>query len=158
MRVRLLTVSARQPRWVIDGELEYGKRLPREWGFELVELRPHARGKGITVERIRQGEAERVRAALARTPGCRTIALDERGEPWSTAALAERVGRWQQAGRDLAFVIGGADGLAPELLAAADHRWSLSAATLPHGLVRIVVAEQLYRAASVLAGHPYHRS
>lgn len=156
MRIRLLTVSKRQPGWVGEGTHEYTRRLPREWAFELVEVKPMARMAGVTVERIMATEAERLRAAVPK--GAFVIALDEGGEGWSTAALAARLGGWQQQGRDLAFVVGGADGLDPTLRRDADLRWSLSAATLPHGLVRIVLVEQLYRAASLLGGHPYHRA
>ncbi|MBL8725386.1 MAG: 23S rRNA (pseudouridine(1915)-N(3))-methyltransferase RlmH [Planctomycetes bacterium] len=155
MKVRLLVVSHRPPSWVAEGATEYERRLPREWKFELVELKPGARTAGQPAAKVQADEAVRLRAALPK--GACLVALDERGEGWSTAQLAERLRRWQQQGRDLAFVVGGADGLDPELVRSADQRWSLSALTLPHGLVRVVVVEQLYRAASLLAGHPYHR-
>ena len=155
MKVRLLTVSHKQPGWVLEGCAEYERRLPREWGFQLVAVKPEARTSAASMERVQAAEARRLRAALPK--GARVIALDERGESWSTQQLADRLGRWQQEGRDLGFVIGGADGFDPEFRAAADLRVSLSAMTLPHGLVRIVVVEQLYRAASLLHGHPYHK-
>ena len=159
MKVRLLAVTHRQPDWVVAGEREYGKRLPREWGFELVELKPAARPKGGPIDRARAQEKERIESELgkfARRP--LVIALDERGKNWRTEDLVTRLQDWQHDGRDLAFVIGGADGFDRDFLGAADQRWALSAATLPHGLVRVIVVEQLYRAASVLAGHPYHRA
>lgn len=155
MKVRLITVSHRQPDWVVAGCAEYQRRLPREWGFRLVEVKPESRTSGATKERVQAGEALRLQAALPK--GCRVIVLDERGEAWSTLQLAQRIERWQQEGRDLALVVGGADGLQAEFAAAADKRVSLSPMTLPHGLVRIVVVEQLYRAASIMQGHPYHK-
>lgn len=155
MKLRLLTISNRQPAWVVDGCTEYERRLPREWGFQVVEVKPEARTSGASKERVQAAEALRLRAALPKS--CRVIALDERGSGWSTAELAQRLGRWQQEGRDVAFVIGGADGLDPGFAAAAEQRVSLSAMTLPHGLVRVVVVEQLYRAATILQGHPYHK-
>lgn len=155
MKMRLLTVSQRQPGWIVEGATEYVRRMPREWGFEVVEVKPAPRTAGATAARMMAIEAERLQAAAK---NARLIALDERGAGWSTADVAARLGQWLQAGRDLAFLIGGADGLDPALRQRADERWSLSPATMPHGLVRIVTAEQLYRAGTVLQGHPYHRS
>jgi 23S rRNA (pseudouridine1915-N3)-methyltransferase len=155
MKVRLLTVSHRQPGWVVDGCGEYERRLPRTWNFELVEIRPEPRKDGASTERVQAVEAERLRAAVPR--GARIVALDERGDSWSTAEFAARLQRWLQDARDLAFLVGGADGLDPALRDAADHRLALSSLTLPHGLVRVMFVEQLYRAATVLQGHPYHR-
>lgn len=155
MKIRLLTVSHKQPGWVHEGCADYERRLPREWGFQLVEVKPEARTSGASTERVQTGEAQRLRAALPK--GARCVALDERGESWSTRAFADKLGRWQHDGRDLAFVVGGADGLDPAFRDAADVRLSLSAMTMPHGLVRIVLVEQLYRAASLLQGHPYHK-
>lgn len=156
MKVRLLTVSHKQPAWVLDACADYQRRLPREWAFQLVEIKPSTRTSGVAAERVQADEALRLRAAVP--PRARLVALDERGEAWTTLQLAERLGRWQQEARDLCLIVGGADGLAPDLKAAAEHRMALSAFTLPHGLVRVVLVEQLYRAASVLAGHPYHRA
>jgi 23S rRNA (pseudouridine1915-N3)-methyltransferase len=155
VKVRLLTVSHKQPTWVQAGCAEYEKRLPREWAFAVVEVKPEARTSGASTERVQAGEAQRLRAAVPK--GARVIALDERGDSWATRTFAERFQRWQRDGRDLAFVVGGADGLDPALRDGADQRLSLSPMTLPHGLVRIVLVEQLYRVASLLAGHPYHK-
>jgi 23S rRNA (pseudouridine1915-N3)-methyltransferase len=155
VKVRLLTVSHRQPEWVALACADYERRLPREWSFQVVEVKPEPRGAGASTARVQAAEAARLRAALPKQPW--VTALDERGAAWSTAVLAERLAKWQQQGRDLAFVVGGADGLDPELRDAANERWSLSPLTLPHGLVRVVVVEQLYRAASLLQGHPYHK-
>jgi len=155
MRVRLLTVSQRQPRWVADGCAEYAKRLPRAWRFEVVEIKPEARTSGVTTERVQAAEADRIRQAIPK--GALVVALDERGDSWSTERFAEQIEGWQGSGRDLVFVIGGADGLAPGFRNAADHRLSLSRMVMPHGLVRVVMVEQLYRAATVIDGHPYHK-
>lgn len=154
MKVRLLTVSHRQPAWVVEGCVEYERRLPRQWNFELVEVKPEPRRDGATAERVQAVEAERLRTAAR---GARLVALDERGAAWTTAEFATRLQRWLQDARDLAFLVGGADGLDPELRDAAEQRLSLSPLTLPHGLVRVVFVEQLYRAATLLQGHPYHR-
>ncbi len=155
MKIRLLTVSHKQPGWVHEACAEYEKRLPREWGFQLVEVKPDARTSGAPTEKVQAAEAVKLRQALGKN--VRVVALDERGESWSTRAFADKLKRWQQDARDVAFVVGGADGLEPAFRDAADVRLSLSAMTMPHGLVRVVLIEQLYRAASVLAGHPYHK-
>ncbi|HEB52295.1 MAG TPA: 23S rRNA (pseudouridine(1915)-N(3))-methyltransferase RlmH [bacterium] len=155
MKVRLLTVSGRQPRWVGEGCAEYEKRLPRAWRFELVEVKPLARSGSVPREKVWQGEAERLRQVIPK--GSLVVALDERGASWSTARFAQQFDRWRQSGRDLTFVIGGADGFDPGFRDAADARLSLSPMTMPHGLVRVVFLEQLYRAATVLDGHPYHK-
>ena len=155
MKVRLLTVSHKQPSWVQEGCAEYEKRLPREWGFQLVEVKPEPRTSGATTAKVQAAEAARLLAAAPK--GAWIVALDERGEPWSSQQLAERIGRWQQQGRDVAFLVGGAAGLDPALRDRADQRASLSAMTLPHGLVRVFVVEQLYRAATLLQGRAYHK-
>jgi 23S rRNA (pseudouridine1915-N3)-methyltransferase len=156
VKIRLLTVSHRQPAWVAAACADYERRLPREWGFQVVEVKPDARGSGAVTARVQAAEACRLRAALPKNAW--VVALDGgSGEAWSTPVLAQRVARWQQQGRDVALLVGGADGIDPELCAGASERWSLSALTLPHGLVRVVVVEQLYRAASLLHGHPYHK-
>lgn len=154
MRVRIVAFGQRMPAWVDAGYAEYAQRLPREWSAALVALRPVPRDRGRSVEQILALEA----AAIAQaTRGATVVALDERGAAWTTRELAQRMQRWRDADADVAFVIGSADGLAPEVKAGAAARLALSALTLPHGLVRVVLAEQLYRAASLAAGHPYHR-
>jgi len=142
------------PGWVDAGFAEYARRLPRDWALEVVELKPAARDRGKTVEQMLAAEAERIAAACA---GFRSVALDERGAGWSTQELAIRMRGWQDRGHDVAFVIGSADGLHADIKSHAAAVVALSAMTLPHGLVRVILAEQLYRAATVLAGHPYHR-
>jgi 23S rRNA (pseudouridine1915-N3)-methyltransferase len=154
--MRLLTVSQRQPAWVDAACGEYEKRLPRHWRFEVVPIRPEPRRSGVAADRAMAGEAERLLAAVL--PKERPIVLDEGGESWSSQDLAAWIERWQQQGRDVAWIAGGADGLDERIRAAAERSVSLSKLTLPHGLVRVVLVEQLYRAASLLAGHPYHRA
>jgi len=156
MHTRILSVGERMPSWVAEGFAEYAKRLSRELPLELVEIHPGARGKGRDPQRAMHQEGQAILAALPRD--AHVVALDGRGKPWSSEQLAEQLSAWRMAGRDLAFVIGGPDGHAPEVLQRADQRWSLGALTLPHMLVRLVLAEQLYRAAMIAAGHPYHRA
>lgn len=156
MRVHLIAVGTRMPAWVATGFEEYARRMPPHCAVELREVAVGPRGQLTPPARIREEEGERLLAAVpARAV---LVALDERGEPWTTEALARRLGDWLAAGRDLALLVGGAEGLSPACQARAAHRWSLSPLTLPHMLVRVIVAEQLYRAWSVLAGHPYHRA
>jgi len=156
MRIRLLTISERQPAWVNDGFVEYAKRLPKHLAPELVELPLAKRGKGGDSAKHKVEESERLLNAMGRD--VQLIALDERGVAWTSVQLAEQMRRWTLDGRDVALAIGGPDGHAPFLLERASARWSLSPLTLPHGLVRVVIAEQLYRAHSILEGHPYHRA
>lgn len=156
MRARLIAVGERMPGWIASGFAEYAKRLAHVLPLELVEIAPGVRGKGRDAARAMAAEGAAIRAAVPRD--AHLIALDERGTPWSSEQLARELANWRMHGRDLAFVIGGADGHAPEVLAVAAQRWSLGPLTLPHMLVRVIVAEQLYRANSLLAGHPYHRA
>lgn len=154
MKVRVVALGHRMPAWVTAGFDEYAKRLPREWALESVDLKPAARDRGRTVARMLASEAARIATACA---GYRIVALDERGSPWTTQEFATRLRRWQASGDDVAFVIGSADGLSVDVKSNAAAVFAVSAMTLPHGLVRVVLAEQLYRAHSVLTGHPYHR-
>lgn len=156
MRARLLAIGERMPGWVAEGFAEYRKRLSHDLPLDLVELKPGARGKGRDDARAVHYEGVAILAALPRDT--HVIALDGRGKTWSSEELAQQLASWRMAGRDLAFLIGGPDGHAPEVLARADQRWSLGPLTLPHMLVRLVLAEQLYRASTLLAGHPYHRA
>lgn len=144
------------PAWVAEGFAEYRKRLGRELPLELVELPLGNQGRHRDARQALAAEGAATLAALPREAW--VVALDGRGKAWSSEDLAAALARWRMQGRDLAFLIGGPDGHAPEVLARADERWSLGPLTLPHMLVRLVVAEQLYRAASLLAGHPYHRA
>lgn len=156
MHVKLLAVGARQPDWVQTAFNEYAKRLPPECRLELTELRlGKSRQRGDATRAVTD-EGARMLAAIP--PGARVIALDVQGKSFSTESLARQLQNWLASGRDLVLLIGGPDGLAAACLERADLIWSLSALTLPHGLVRVVVAEQLYRAWTILEGHPYHRA
>lgn len=155
MRFFVLAVGNRMPAWIESGFQEYARRMPRHARVELREIRPERRPPGAVTERVLAAERDRILAAL---PGnCEAVALDERGSAMTTVQLAEQISRWQAAGRDVAWIIGGADGLHPDLKGKAARLVSLSAMTLPHGLARVLLAEQLYRAVSLLGGHPYHR-
>lgn len=156
MKLAVLAVGHRMPAWVTTAFEEYAKRMPREMPLQLKELKPAQRSSAAgDTGRWLQTEAERIDAAIP--TGALRVVLDEHGRSFPTRALADYVARWRNEGRDIAFIIGGADGLADSVKARAELLWSLSPLTLPHGLVRVVLAEQLYRAASLLAGHPYHR-
>ena len=155
MQVRLIAVGEHMPGWVAEGLAEYRKRMSHTLPFELVEIRPGRRGKHGAQATALQDEGSALLSALARDT--QVIALDGRGKCWSSEDLAAQLAQWRMAGRDLAFLIGGADGHAAEVLARADQTWSLGPLTLPHMLVRLVLVEQLYRAGTILAGHPYHR-
>ncbi|AFC85988.1 23S rRNA (pseudouridine(1915)-N(3))-methyltransferase RlmH [Frateuria aurantia] len=156
MKARLIAIGERMPAWVAEGYEDYRKRLGRELALELVELKPGMRGKGRDDARARQDEGTTVLAALGRDT--HVIALDGTGKTWSSEQLAGELAGWRMLGRDLAFLIGGPDGHAPEVLARANQRWSLGPLTLPHMLVRLVLVEQLYRAGTIMTGHPYHRA
>ena len=153
MKFIVVAIGHRMPAWVDSGFTEYAGRMPREARIELAALKPAQRGG--PVKRVLEAEGERILSALP--AGCVKVALDERGTLVDTMALARRMARWRESGRNVAFIVGGADGLAESVKASADFVWSLSALTLPHGLARVVLAEQLYRAHSILHNHPYHR-
>lgn len=155
MRLRILAVGTRMSDWVEAGCNEYLKRLPPELNVEIVELPLGQRGKGADIRRAIAREGEAMLRAIGEQD--QVIALDVLGKPWSTRDLAGKLQQWQLSGDNFSLLVGGPDGLAPECLARANSRWSLSALTLPHPLVRILLAEQLYRAWSINAGHPYHR-
>jgi 23S rRNA (pseudouridine1915-N3)-methyltransferase len=156
MRTRLISVGERMPSWVAEGFAEYRKRLSRELPLELVEIPLGNRGKSRDALRATASEGQAVLAAL--TPDTHVVALDGCGNPWTSAHLASQLGEWRMQGKDLAILIGGPDGHAPEVIQRAQQRWSLGPLTLPHMLVRLIAVEQLYRATSILAGHPYHRA
>ncbi len=155
MKLLILAVGNKMPSWITEGFNEYGKRMPREAKIELIEIKPEARSSGKTAAQIMEAEAQRVKAALP--PSALCIALDERGATPTTKQLSQQMQDWMQQGRDVAFVIGGADGLHESIKHQAKHLMALSALTLPHGMVRVLLAEQLYRAHSLLHNHPYHR-
>lgn len=155
MQIHLIAVGNRMPGWVEQGYSEYAKRLPGECALKLHEIAAGKRGKNADIARLTRQEGEKMSAAIPK--GARVVALEVKGKAWTTEQLAERMEAWMGDGRDVVLLVGGPEGIEPGLSAAADERWSLSPLTLPHPLVRIVVAEQLYRAWSVIQGHPYHR-
>ncbi len=155
MRLDIVAVGRRAPDWVQTGFETFAGRMPRHLPLGLKVVDSGAARRSGDIERARAEEAD---ALLAAAGPSRLIALDERGKSWSTQDLADYLEAAMQQGQALAFVVGGADGLHPRCLEAAERRWSLSALTLPHMLVRVVVAEQLYRAWTLLSGHPYHRA
>jgi 23S rRNA (pseudouridine1915-N3)-methyltransferase len=154
MKLRVVALGHRMPAWVTAGWDEYARRMPRAFALELVELKPEPRDRGKPLPHLLAAEAVRIATACR---NARVIALDEHGESWTTRMLAETLTRWRDEARDCALVIGSADGLADAVKRDASAVVALSALTLPHGLVRVVVAEQLYRATSLIARHPYHR-
>ncbi len=155
MRITILAVGHRAPGWIHEGFNEYAKRMPPEARVELVEVKPEERGAGRSTDKAKAAEGERILAALPQ--GATLLALDERGKAVTTQGLSVMLSEWLRDGSHPAFVIGGADGLADVVKERAAKLVSLSALTLPHALVRVILAEQLYRAWSILARHPYHR-
>ncbi len=155
MQIHLLCIGNRMPDWVVAGYEEYAKRMPCECELRLREIPPGKRGKNADIDRAIEEEGQKMQAAIP--AGDRVVALDLSGGEWSTAQLAGALSRWLGDGRNVSLLVGGPDGLAPACLARADERWRLSALTFPHPLVRILLAEQLYRAWSILHNHPYHR-
>ena len=155
MKLLAVAVGTRMPAWADAAFDEFARRMPRELPLELKEIRAEPRSGGKPVEALLAAEAGRIRAALPAR--CRLVALDERGADLATPQLAARLRQWMESGDDVALVIGGPDGLAPDLKSAAAETLRLSSLTLPHALARVVLAEALYRAASVLKNHPYHR-
>jgi len=156
VKLAILAVGHRMPSWVTAAYEEYAKRMPREMPLQLKELKPAQRSNATgDTPRWLKTEAAHIDAAVPQ--GAMRVVLDEHGRSFPTRTLADHLKRWRNDGRDIAFIIGGADGLDDTIKSGADLLWSLSPLTLPHGLVRVVLAEQLYRAASLLAGHPYHR-
>lgn len=155
MRLIIAAVGTRMPGWVEEGFKEFAKRLPRECPLELLEVKAEPRTTGKTPAAMMQAEAERLRSAIPARR--RLVILDEHGDDLTTLKLTERLKRWQQMGDDVALVIGGPDGLAPDFKQEADEKIRLSSLTLPHAMVRVILAEALYRAWSVVNNHPYHR-
>jgi 23S rRNA (pseudouridine1915-N3)-methyltransferase len=154
MKLRIVALGHRLPPWVGEAYADYARRMPRTLSLELVEIKAEPRNRGKSIEQVLTAEGERIAAA---TRGFHVIALDERGSSRTTTELAAELGGWRDSALDVAFVIGSADGLAEKVKRDANVVIALSALTLPHGLVRVMLAEQLYRAASLLQGHPYHR-
>lgn len=155
MKLLILAVGNKMPEWITNGFNEYTKRMPREASISLIEIKPEPRTTGKTVPQIMEAEAQRIEAALPKD--VTRIVLDERGAALTTKQLSQKMHDWLGSGRDVAFIIGGADGLHQSVRDTAQQLLALSALTLPHGMVRVLLAEQLYRAHSLLHNHPYHR-
>jgi len=155
VKIHLIAVGRRMPDWVEKGVTEYQRRMPAEAALRITEIAPGRRGKRLDIPRIVRDEGEKILAAIP--SDSQVVALDVRGKMLSTPALARWMDDWLHAGRDVALLVGGPDGLSDAVRDRAERRWSLSSLTFPHPLVRILVAEQLYRAWSILKHHPYHR-
>jgi 23S rRNA (pseudouridine1915-N3)-methyltransferase len=151
----MLAVGNKMPAWVNSGFEEYQKRFPRDMSLDLIEITPQKRGKKAELEKIKNQEGEALLAAIPK--GNRIVTLEVHGRPWTTPQLAKQMAGWQMDGRNVSLLIGGPEGLSDACLAAAEQRWSLSPLTLPHPIVRVIVAESLYRAWSLNNNHPYHR-
>lgn len=155
MRIRLIAVGQKMPGWVTEGYNEYARRLPADFFLELQEIPLGKRVKGADIARMQRKEGEQMLAAIA--PRDKAVALEVNGKPWSTEALADQLGVWHDAGENISLLVGGPEGILPDVSARSEVQWSLSPLTLPHPLVRVLVAEQVYRAWSILNHHPYHR-
>lgn len=155
MRIRLISVASRMPRWVEQGYHEYAKRLPADLPLDLVEVPLATRGKNADLVRLMRREGEQMLAATQ--AGERIVTLEVTGRSWSTEELASHLENWRLEARNVNLMVGGPEGLAAEVAERSEQRWSLSALTLPHPLVRILLAEQLYRAWTILNRHPYHK-
>jgi 23S rRNA (pseudouridine1915-N3)-methyltransferase len=155
MRIRLLTITHKSPAWIQTGYEEYAKRLPPTCALELLEIPAETRTANADLKRITLREGEKMLRAIK--PTHRVIALDVKGSLWSTEQLSKQLTNWLQEGRNVDLLVGGPEGLAPQCLEKAELTWSLSPLTFPHIIVRLLVAEQIYRAHSILQQHPYHR-
>jgi 23S rRNA (pseudouridine1915-N3)-methyltransferase len=155
MKILVIAVGTRLPQWINDGFAEYAGRMPKTARISLVEVKPEPRTSGKTVPQMMAAEAARIEAAIPQ--GCERVILDEHGRDLTSVALSGWLEDRLEGGRDLAFIIGGPDGLATALKAGASMQLRLSSLTLPHGMARVLLAEQLYRAVTILQNHPYHR-
>lgn len=155
MKLQLVAVGTKMPDWVQTGFTDYLHRFPKDMPLELVEVPAGKRGKNADIRRILEREGEQMLAAVGK--GNLIVTLDIPGSQWDTPQLAKQLERWKLDGRNVSLLIGGPEGLSPQCKTAAEQSWSLSPLTLPHPLVRVLVAESLYRAWSITANHPYHR-
>lgn len=155
MRLQLIAVGNKMPAWVSEGYTEYARRLPADMPLHLTEIAPGKRGKKADIKRITDLEGEQMLNQVNK--GSRVVTLEVNGKPWTTPQLAQRMQQWQLDGRDVSLLVGGPEGLSTACQQASEERWSLSPLTLPHPLVRIVIAEALFRAWSINNNHPYHR-
>lgn len=155
MKILVVAVGTRLPQWINDGFAEYAGRMPKTSRLSLIEVKPEPRNSGKTVPQMMAAEAARIESAIPQ--GCERVILDEHGRDLTSVALSGWLGDRLDGGRDLAFMIGGPDGLAAQLKTGASMQLRLSSLTLPHGMARVLLAEQLYRAVTILQNHPYHR-
>jgi 23S rRNA (pseudouridine1915-N3)-methyltransferase len=155
MQIQVVAVGNKMPQWVVEGVREYTKRFPADCKLSFTEITPGKRAKTSNIEKVTFEEGQKCLQAIPR--GNRIVALEVLGKQWTTANLATQLEQWKMDGRDVSLLIGGPEGLSPECKAAAHQQWSLSPLTLPHPMVRVIVAEALYRAWSVTQNHPYHR-
>ena len=156
MKIRILAVGQKMPKWVSETFSNYNQRLNKSQQLELIEIPPVVRNKSTTAEKAKETEGERI---LSKLKASEIIVLfDEKGKSISTKELAHSIQNWQMQGQDIALIIGGADGVSHQIKQKAKIKWSLSALTFPHPLVRVILAEQIYRAYSLLSNHPYHLS
>lgn len=155
MRIRLLTITHKSPAWLTEAYQEYAKRLPTSCALELIEIPSEKRTSNADLKRISEREGKKMLALIK--PNHYVIAMDVQGSLWSTEELATQLATWRQTGQTIDLLIGGPEGLAPECVHKAKQKWSLSPLTFPHLMVRLIVAEQIYRAYSILQNHPYHR-
>jgi 23S rRNA (pseudouridine1915-N3)-methyltransferase len=155
MRLKIIAVGTKMPAWVSTAFEEYSRRMPHELNVELIEIAVGQRSKNSDIKRAMAKEGEAMLKGIS--PRDKVVALDVLGKPWNTEQLARQLDRWKFEGCDYCFLIGGPDGLTAECLTRADAKWSLSPLTLPHPIVRVVLAEQLYRAWTINVGHPYHK-
>ena len=156
MRLRLIAVGQKTPAWIEAGFQTYYERFPPHFSLELIEIPAEKRAKNANITRIIQAEGDKILQVIK--PSTDVIALEVKGSLWSTEKLALHLKNWQRVGKNIDFIIGGTDGLAPTCLQRANFKWSLSPLTFPHALVRILVIEQIYRAMCILQNHPYHRN
>lgn len=156
MNIHLIAIGTKMPAWVNQGYEEYAQRLPAKCKLTLKEIPAEKRLKNSNIAAIKEKESEKLKIAIP--SGCRVVALDVLGKNWSTEKLATRLQDWMMGGQDIAMLIGGPEGLSDSVRSLADEKWSLSALTFPHPLVRVILAEQLYRAFTVTENHPYHRA
>jgi len=156
MKITILAVGTKMPLWVTQGYQEYAKRLPRDMSLELIEISLGARGKNADIQRAIQKESDAILSNIDKAD--HVIALEVKGHNWSTEKIAQNMERWQMDGLNIVLLVGGPDGLSDACRARANQQWSLSALTLPHPIVRVILSEQIYRAWTVTQNHPYHRS
>jgi 23S rRNA (pseudouridine1915-N3)-methyltransferase len=155
MKIQLIAVGTKMPDWVEKGYQEYARRFPKEMQLELLEINAGKRGKNADIKRILKKEGELTLAAIPK--GNKIVTLEVTGQAWTTEKLADEMTQWQRDARNISLLIGGPEGLDPECILKSEQSWSLSALTLPHPIVRIIVAESLYRAYTLTINHPYHR-